>query len=534
MTDPKDFSEEFEHGKLVPDDLVIQHFSREGAPLEAEKTESPDVPHSVGPEPGAQAQPEAPSGESERDKLIREILAEYGQEPDEAESAEPSASVSAGTSPTVPLFTVAPSLNRAAEGSAPESAPTAETPEQPQESGVPETRPETPETPAAPQKQPVPVTDVGPADFEVKFDFDRVYDDYKEPGEPHAIQRSRDRRTGCLGGIMYFVFILAVSVALACCAWLAATDVLALGKKDAAVEVEVPRDFTIDGVTDMLYNEGLIKYKTLFKLFCSVAHADTKITGGTYVLNHNYDYYALVSGMTRSGSAKVEVEVTIPEGYTLQQIFKLLEEKKICYADQLWDAAQNYDFEFDFLDRSTVGQQKRLEGFLFPDTYKFYMNDTPTRVIRKMLNNFENRFTEEYRLRAEELGFSVQDIVNVAAMIEREAGNDDERATIASVIYNRLNSDEFPHLQIDATIYYAIAGTDAEFSTEFNSPYNTYVQEGLPIGPIANPGLASIRAALYPEDTGYYYYALGKDGVHHFFKTYDPFNEFIHSDAYGG
>jgi UPF0755 protein len=242
--------------------------------------------------------------------------------------------------------------------------------------------------------------------------------------------------------------------------------------------------------------------------------------------------------MTPSGGKKVETEITIPEGYTITQIVDLLVENNICEKTELLDALANYDFEYDFLDSSTLGQEKRLEGYLFPDTYKVYIGDTPSRVIKKMLTNFNNKWTEEFSERAEEMGYSMQDIIIIASMIEKEAGNDDERPTIASVIYNRLENPGAQGtvglLQIDATIYYAIADTGEEFSTDIDSPYNTYMYTGLVPGPISNPGLASIKAALYPEDTNYYYYARNTAHVHEFFTSYDAFVAFVNSDDYSG
>jgi UPF0755 protein len=369
-------------------------------------------------------------------------------------------------------------------------------------------------------------------DFDVTFDFDG---EYKDVPDNRPLRQRREKRTGCLGGLLYAVFIICICLLLASLLWLAATDVLGLGNVDETVQLTVPQGYTIDSVSDMLLKDGLIKYKFLFKLYADFSHADKKIVPGTYELNKNYDYRALVGGMSAHGGKKVEVSVTIPEGWTLKQIFDLFDSNKICPEQDLWDTAANYDFDYDFLDKSTLGDKYRLEGFLFPDTYTFYVGDTPTRTIGKMLANFKTKFKDEYTARAKELGYSVRDIVIVASMIEREAGNDNERDLVASVIYNRLKSKSFPRLEIDATIYYAIAETGEEFSTDIDSPYNTYKVKGLPAGPIANPGIASIKAALYPETTKYYYYALNKDEKSHsFFKDGDSFNAFINSDQYGG
>ena len=373
--------------------------------------------------------------------------------------------------------------------------------------------------------------DTGPEGFKVKFDFEGEYTDMPEE---RPLRWRRERRTGCVGGILYAAFIICISILLASLAWLAASDVLGFGAVDEEVNMTITADFTIDDIADLLYDAGLIRYKFLFKIYAGYSSAEEKITAGAYVLNKNFDYRALVHGMTTRGGARVETTVQIPEGYTLLQVFALLEEKQVCDADKLWNSAQWYNYKQSFLPRIPRGIKLRLEGYLFPDTYNFYVGSTPEQAISKMLNEFDNKFTEQFTERAEALGYSIHEIITIASMIEREAGTDEERPHIASVIYNRLNSKDFPLLQIDATIYYAIAGTGRPFSTDIDSPYNTYIHEGLPPGPIANPGLASIRAALYPVSSKDYYYALNKSGSHDFFDTYAKQQAFVQSDEYGG
>ena len=381
------------------------------------------------------------------------------------------------------------------------------------------------------KKRPASETDTGSPDFKVKFDFDGKY---KDVPEERPLRLRRERRTGCVGGILFAVFIICIALLLASLAWLAAVDILGFGADDKEVSVTVPKDFTIEDITEMLYDAELIKYKFLFKLYAGYSSAEDKIIAGSYVLNTNYDYRALVHGMTTRGGAKVEVTVAIPEGFTLAEIFARLEDNLVCEASDLWETATNYDFKYSFLDSSTLGNKRRLEGFLFPDTYNFYIGSTPVQAISKMLSEFNRKFTDTYIERAEEIGYSIHEIVTIASMIEREAGSDEERPRIAAVIYNRLKSKDFPMLQIDATFYYAAALTGKQPSTDIDSPYNTYQNEGLPPGPIANPGLASIRAALYPSTTNEYYYALSKSGTHVFFRTLKQHQDFVQSSDYGG
>ncbi|MBR1842707.1 MAG: endolytic transglycosylase MltG [Oscillospiraceae bacterium] len=412
-------------------------------------------------------------------------------------------------------------------------------------------------TSAAPVEDEVPPVDPkAEKDFEVDFDYDEEYDGVDEK----ILKRGSGRRTGLVSGILYFIFVLCISVVLASFGWLWAQDVLGLGGDGSEVAVTVPafavstiertekdedgKEITksvtiadIDAVADMLYDEGLIKYKWLFKLFCSFSNGAEKIRAGSYILKTDYDYRALIYGMNLKNGKRVEVDVTIPEGFTVRQIVELLDEKGVCDASDMWNSLRNDEFSYEFVSAEIPRADNALEGYLFPDTYTFYMGDTASRVIGKLLSNFSKKWTDEYSERAKELGYTQREIITIASLIEKEAGADAERATIASVIYNRLRdggSGTNYYLQIDASLYYAAAEAGVEMSIDIDSPYNTYRNQGLTPGPIANPGLASIKAALNPESTKYYYYALGKDHVHHFFATLEEHTAFVHSDNYGG
>ena len=373
--------------------------------------------------------------------------------------------------------------------------------------------------------------DIGDENTKLKYDFDKNYKDIREKS---PLRPRREKRTGLIGGILYAAFVLCVSLVLGSVMWMATADVLGFASSDELVNITVPAGFTMDDIIDVIYDAQLIKYKSLFRIYADYSKAEEKITAGSYVLNKNLDYRSIVYAMTARGGARLERAVPLPEGFSLNDMFARFEEYGICTADKLWEAATNHDFKYYFLDSSTLGQRNRLEGFLFPDTYNFYIDSSAASVITKLLDEFNNKFTETYIERAEHMGYTISEIITIASMIEREAGNDEERSRIAAVIYNRLDSGEFPRLQIDATIHYAIAGTGIPFSTEYDSPYNTYMYDGLPPGPISNPGIASIRAALYPDSTNEYYYALSKSGTHVFFKTFREHEAFVNSDEYDG
>ena len=348
-------------------------------------------------------------------------------------------------------------------------------------------------------------------------------------------RRSRRRRSPLvvLGlALLYVVTVIGVSILLACVGWLAANDVLALNKPEKTATITITKEDNFDQVAQRLQDEGLIEYKILFDLFATVTDSKGKVIPGTYTLDTDMDYRALIAGMSMHSSTKAEVTVTIPEGYTVRQIFELLEEKGVSTVEELNEVAANHDYNFSFLKDIPLGDADRLEGFLYPDTYKFNTPHSALYAINKMLVNFDAKYTDELRKKVADSGYTIQQILTIASLVEKETDGND-RSRIASVIYNRLNNPTagtVGYLQIDATLAYINGGkVPTEADKSIDSPYNTYKYKGLPPAPIANPGLASIRAALEPEKTGYFYYALGDDNVHHFFKNYDDHQKFIAS-----
>lgn len=341
--------------------------------------------------------------------------------------------------------------------------------------------------------------------------------------------RKPPKRKGTGAG--YYVTILVISAILAGVGWLMCNDLLALNKKDHLAEIVVTDGEKLGSVSKSLKKEGLINYRGLFLLYSSLS--DTEVVAGTYELNTSMDYHALLTAMSARSGARKTVNVTIPEGYSMQQIFELLEEKNVNTVEALTEAAANEDYDYDFLANKEKGDASRLEGYFFPDTYQFYSGGDAKTVINKMLRNFDNKMTDELRQTISDSGYTMDEIITIASLIEKETDGSDG-TKISSVIRNRLkNSGETAgYLQIDAALLYALGEhkevlTDAD--KEIDSPYNLYKNKGLPPTPICNPGMASIRSALYPDNTSYYFYALGEDGVHHFFKTYREHLNFLES-----
>lgn len=352
----------------------------------------------------------------------------------------------------------------------------------------------------------------------------------REETQRSSNTRRRKKRSGLSGAAIYAIFVIGVSALLACIGWVAANDVLALNKPEKTATITITNDDSFGDVAEKLKDEGLIEYKFLFNLFATFTRSKDDVVAGTFTLNTDMDYRALLSGMSANSATRATVTVTIPEGYTVDQIFTLLEEKGVASVEDLQDMAANHDYAFSFLQDLELGDYHRLEGYLYPDTYEFTTPQNPLYVINKMLVRFDEQFTDAMRQEVADSGRTIHEIITIASMIEKETDGND-RADIASVIYNRLNnpsSGTQGYLQIDATLAYINGGkVPTEADKSIDSPYNTYLYKGLPAGPISNPGLESIKAAMNPNRTSYYYYALGDDGVHHFFKTRREQQNFI-------
>ena len=447
-------------------------------------------------------------------------------------------------------FAAPPASDEAAEPIE-DSLPQPEYPEESTEESAPAQ--DTPEEIPAPQE---PVYDnafPAPEDFPEPETAIPAPAPQPERRRTRAVKKGRPRRRkgeGLLGipnilatGV-WVVLTLLISVTLGRMAWVCASEILAFGREDKVITITVYETDTIDDITRKLARSELIHYPGLFKLYASFAVDDGDIKPGIWDLNTKYDYHALVKMMSPSSSRDV-VKVMIPEGYSCRQIFALLQENKVCTIQDIESYAATGELnDYWFLDGVARGDRYCLEGFLFPDTYEFYQNDSPKSILTKMLNNFDTRFDETMRGKIQTLNnhlsdlmrrdgkaqdyidshlFTVRDVVNVASMIEKETSSAEEGYTIASVIYNRLFywHGNPAYLNIDATIIYALDGkTDLTAEDlRVNSPYNTYTNIGLTPGPIANPGLTSLQAALEPTDTNYYYYVLDPTTGTHVFST---------------
>lgn len=224
------------------------------------------------------------------------------------------------------------------------------------------------------------------------------------------------------------------------------------------------------------------------------------------------------------------VRITIPEGASAADIGGLMEQNGL-FTRLEFLAEVNRGTAGSPLVQEIGDWENRaflLEGYLFPDTYEFYRDDPPERVIQKLLDNLETKITDTHKARAKELGMSMDEVLTLASVIQAEAGNPAQMKTVSSVLHNRLNSKSHPKLECDVTIFYLEQDVQpylTEDKDRFNSYYNTYKCTGLPEGPICNPGRDAIEAALYPEQTEYFYFATDKAGKYYYAKTLAEHNQ---------
>jgi len=283
------------------------------------------------------------------------------------------------------------------------------------------------------------------------------------------------------------------------------------------VEVTIPPNSTTSEIAALLKQRGLIRNESFFIFYTRFLGLDQSLKAGEYEFDGSVSLSEIIARL-HEGSSKMYT-FTIPEGYTVAQIAGLLDSKGFVKKEDFLHAVESAEFEFPYLEKLPRGDH-RLEGFLFPDTYKIspYMN--AEEIIQMMLDRFVEIYKPRYQKRAEELGMTTLEAVTLASIVEREAKKPEERPIIAAVFHNRLKKGM--RLQSCATVQYALGEVKPVLTykdLEIQSPYNTYLHQGLPRGPICSPGEASIKAALYPADVPYLYFVAKDDGSHTFSNT---------------
>lgn len=307
-----------------------------------------------------------------------------------------------------------------------------------------------------------------------------------------------------------------------------AASVTAGDESGESVSVVVEEGDSLSSIADKLSEAGVVGSTTLFSLEARFKGTATDLRPGEYQIPASASNDEILSILS-TGEEIPTYAVTLPEGLTMEQTAERVGEQTPVSEEEFLQAAEQTDYGYAFLEGAPS-----TEGFLFPETYEFEEGTTAREMV--------NRFLEQYMIETEgldfagaeeRLGLSEYELVTIAAMVERESANDPERPTVASVIYNRID-DEMP-LQIDATIQYAL-GENRELlsleDTQVDSPYNTYLNQGLPPGPIASPSRGAIEATLDPAETDFVYYVIRPGGGEHFFTN--DYDEFLQAKAEAG
>lgn len=332
--------------------------------------------------------------------------------------------------------------------------------------------------------------------------------------EKKNLSRGTIKRIGlslCLCGLLLAAILLLEDF----CGW---------GSRKSQRVIEIPNGASTPKVAQILKEEGMVRFPLLFHIYGRLGKAPVFQKGIHYV-NGSMGYGALRAKLTSAPDQSAEARrVVIPEGYELRQIISLLVEEGLGERAIFEQEIAHGDFPFSFLS-GIPQRENRLEGYLYPDTYLLSPEDSEHTILNAMLANFEDHVVSAYR--ASETTYSLDEVVTLASIVEREAANDAERPLVASVFLNRL--DRGMRLESCATVQYILKERKEVLSLQdiaIDSPYNTYLYSGLPVGPIASPGISSVQAVLFPKETDYLYFVAKEDGSGNLFShTFDEHNQ---------
>ena len=395
----------------------------------------------------------------------------------------------------------------------------------------------------------------------------RMMDSLTAPDEPEAapaanpVRKRKKRRkkkkytnhTRTMGhvflGVVLSVAAICVGVFLAWKVIVGLMDYTGMAKKSHEADIVIDSTMNVDDIAETLHENGIIEMPWLFKTYINMKDEAEGFLDGEYTVNSTMSYSNIITLLKTVRQYTNTVTVMIPEGYNAQQIGQLLEENLVCRADDFEKYYRSKLEKYYFEEQITVTENRfyALEGYLFPDTYEFYViDDLPDKpsmdtsqyakqAAEKMYSNFQNKITKKMYARAKELGMTFDEVVTLASIIQKEGTNEENMANISSVFHNRLeNMYEYPHLQSDTTDNYIedvirpnIPSSSLALYENVITAYDTYTCEGLPAGPICSPGLEAINAALYPAETDYYYFLSSSDGVFYYASTVEKHEQNI-------
>lgn len=341
------------------------------------------------------------------------------------------------------------------------------------------------------------------------------------------------RRIVLIASIFVFAVIIA-SYGISCI-----NDVLAISRDDELITVTIEKDSDYKQIINALGDSGLIKHEWFCKLIGKFrGFDDEEYLYGLHYLTPDMGVEAMLTSMLANQTSDKTIRLSFPEGWTIPQIVAKLAENNVCPAEYIYDALEEVEFEYGFVSQISDNGERcfALEGYLFPDTYDFFVSEkqngigeNPTSIINKFLGNFETKWNDVYAKRAKELGLTMDEVLIIASIIQKEAADKSQMTKVSSVIHNRLNNAAaYPTLGCDSTKKYVTNYLAPAFGSSAADSYlNGYdtnsIRSGLPAGPICNPGVDAIEAALNPDDTNYYYFCHNNKGKIYLAETYSEF-----------
>ena len=374
--------------------------------------------------------------------------------------------------------------------------------------------------------------------------------------EKKSAAKSSSKIKGKAGSVAstywFFIIVIAVSMVISVYAIFCLNDIFGITKSKDSVTVSYSQQLesTSDAI-DVLYQNHLIKCKNFCKFYIKLAGKAVKsydikapFEAGVYYLNGKMGLEGMLTSMMGTPETTETVKVMIPEGYTVPEIIDKLVENEVCDRAALLSVIESTEFSYSLVSNLKAKETVpyRLEGYLFPDTYEFYVGQSASSVVEKLLAQTEKQIPEDYRKRAQELGFSMNEIMIIASIVQAEAGSNDQMKTIAAVIENRLNDKaNYPSLGCQSTTDYinnkvapALSSTSAhtaDYYLTYYSTASTSTVTDLPEGPICNPGKAAIEAALWPEDNDDYFFFHDNNRKLYTAKNYSEFKSQIQKYA---
>lgn len=338
---------------------------------------------------------------------------------------------------------------------------------------------------------------------------------YRRSSGNHKKKKKKKRRSRVPGILILTTFIFGVSIILSLVIIGYGKDMFGIGKSDKTHLIIIPENASTEEVASMLETDGIIKSPKFFSLFTRLRNNDKPYISGEHFIRPNMAYETIINELTTIEEEEINesVEVTFPEGITLIDAARELEENGVCSADDFLFYFNSGGFGYDFESRLPTDQSikfMRMEGYLFPDTYYFYLDMDPEQVCQKIYMNFNDKMTEGRLEKLDNLGISLDEMITLASIVQKEAATTGTMTLVASVFWNRLrNADVFPLLQSDPTSNYAndVVRPNMEVVDEtIVNSYDTYKSPGLPPGAICNPGIEAIDAVLDDYQSNYFYF----------------------------